>query len=442
MKFPLTFSALLLVMIFTGFIGNLSAQITDTLTSRFLENLSCEKYGEAVAFFSDDLSESYDTAWLQKKHELYNNAFGQAEIRDLVLKSFYGNKHIVCRFMWYGDQSVKFRFVIQGDEIAEISIGKESITNAYSLPEYAGRKDVVLRPVLIRSGKYALPGEIVEPAGESAGKWVVFVHGSGPANRDEAMFGNRPFKDIAYGLAKHGISSLRYDKNTYLFGPELSKEDGMTMWDETGNDAVSAFNYLKKFEQVKSQNIYMLGHSQGAMMMPAICDSIEAGGAIMIAGNARPLHKLMYEQFRFLMKQDGLSKAEKRRLDIQKEHIENLKKLKNMPVDSVDFAMPYGLPASYWKYLLEYDQTERIKEIDEPVLLLQGKGDYQVRMRDFRKFRRALLFSDLEWKAIAYDKVNHLLFENQGKPSKEEYNRNENVEGYIIEDIANWIQNK
>ncbi|MFO7790772.1 MAG: hypothetical protein R6V32_09390, partial [Bacteroidales bacterium] len=70
----------------------------------------------------------------------------------------------------------------------------------------------------------------------------------------------------------------------------------------------------------------------------------------------------------------------------------------------------------------------------------QGKGDYQVKMKDFRKFRRALRRSGVHWKALAYEKVNHLLFENEKEPSKYEYERSENVEKYIIEDVADWMK--
>jgi predicted esterase len=414
-------------------------QITDSITSRFLQELKEENYVGAVACFSEELKEEKDTAWLSKKHKAYISLYGEPEVRSHVIKTFYGGKNLIYRFLWYGDQSCKLRFVLEKGEFSEFNMQIEAITNNYSTPEDAKREDVVVRPVLIRSGKYALPGEIVEGRNTETKKWAVLVHGSGPNNRDEAMLGNRPFRDIAYGLAVQGIATIRYDKNTYVFGQELAKEKGMTMWDETGADALAAVDYLQNFESAQLSDISIIGHSQGAMMIPAIADSVTPASFVMIAGNARPLHELIYEQFRFLMKKDGLSDSEKQRLEIQQEQIENLDKLEHTHPDSVDFALPYGLPAHYWKYLLNYDQQEKLKSVNSPVLLIQGKGDYQVRMKDFRKFRRALWKSDVEWKALAYEKVNHILFENEGEPSREEYERSENVEKYIIDDIAEWI---
>ena len=46
---------------------------------------------------------------------------------------------------------------------------------------------------------------------------VVLVHGSGPHDRDEAIGPNRPFRDLAWGLAARGIATLRYDKRTYVY---------------------------------------------------------------------------------------------------------------------------------------------------------------------------------------------------------------------------------
>ena len=52
---------------------------------------------------------------------------------------------------------------------------------------------------------------------------VVLVHGSGPADRDESIGANKPFRDIAEGLSNKGIAVLRYDKRTKVYGKQLLK---------------------------------------------------------------------------------------------------------------------------------------------------------------------------------------------------------------------------
>lgn len=59
---------------------------------------------------------------------------------------------------------------------------------------------------------YPLPGLLTLPDGAGPFPAVLLVHGSGPQDRDEAVGPNRPFRDLAVGLAALGVASLRYDK--------------------------------------------------------------------------------------------------------------------------------------------------------------------------------------------------------------------------------------
>ena len=67
---------------------------------------------------------------------------------------------------------------------------------------------------------------------------VVFVHGSGSSNMDEKVMKLTPFKDLAEGLAKHGIASVRYDKRSFAHGFKLIKEKDVTVTMETIEDAI------------------------------------------------------------------------------------------------------------------------------------------------------------------------------------------------------------
>ena len=114
---------------------------------------------------------------------------------------------------------------------------------------------------------------------------VVFVHGSGSSNMDEKVMKLTPFKDLAEGLASHGIASIRYDKRSFAHGMKLLRDKNivLTVKEETIEDAVLAADLLRKDSRIDSDNIFIVGHSMGAMLAPRI--DAEGGnfkGLIMI----------------------------------------------------------------------------------------------------------------------------------------------------------------
>ncbi len=60
-----------------------------------------------------------------------------------------------------------------------------------------------------------LPATLTLPSGEGHFPAVLLVAGSGPNDRDETIGPNKPFRDLAQGLAAADIASLRYDKRTH-----------------------------------------------------------------------------------------------------------------------------------------------------------------------------------------------------------------------------------
>ncbi len=76
------------------------------------------------------------------------------------------------------------------------------------------------------TGEWKLPGTLTLPTGKGPFPAVVLVHGPGPNDRDETMYSNHMFKDIAEGLGvSRGIAVLRYDKRTKVYGEKMS--DGL-----------------------------------------------------------------------------------------------------------------------------------------------------------------------------------------------------------------------
>jgi dienelactone hydrolase len=99
----------------------------------------------------------------------------------------------------------------------------------------------------------------------------VLVHGSGPQDRDETIGPNKPFRDLAWGLASQGIAVLRYEKRTKKHAMKLVLiKNTITVKQETIDDALAAVALLRKTERIDPNRIFVLGHSLGGMLIPRI----------------------------------------------------------------------------------------------------------------------------------------------------------------------------
>ena len=156
------------------------------------------------------------------------------------------------------------------------------------------REDIVVG----KGSKYPLKGILTMPEDlREPVPAVVFVHGSGASNMDEKVGKLTPFKDLAEGLAKRGIASVRYDKRSFSHGFQMLKEKDVTVKAETIEDAVLATELLRADARIDSEKIFIIGHSMGAMLAPRI--DAEGGnykGLILLAGSPRRLEEIMLDQ--------------------------------------------------------------------------------------------------------------------------------------------------
>ena len=146
---------------------------------------------------------------------------------------------------------------------------------------------------------YPLPGLLTLPDGAGPFPAVLLVHGSGPQDRDEAVGPNRPFRDLAVGLADLGVASLRYDKRTFAHGKRLADalQGRLSVEEEVIRDALCAAALLRAEPLIRPDRVYLLGHSMGGMLAPRI--DAEGGafaGLIFWAGTPRTLDALILEQ--------------------------------------------------------------------------------------------------------------------------------------------------
>ena len=272
-------------------------------------------------------------------------------------------------------------------------------------------------PVTVGTGEWALPGTLSLPTGRIVAG-VVLVHGSGPNDRDETIGPNKPFRDIAWGLADRGVAVLRYEKRTRQHGARLaSATKSFTVREETVEDAVLAATLLRTRKDIDPKRIFVLGHSLGGTLAPRIAVEDGAlGGIIILAGATRPLQDVAREQFVYLSSltpgalnpEEGLQALLKR------------------------------APESYWKDLDAYKPAQVAGTLRIPMLILHGERDYQVALADLDGWRSALAGrSNVTIKS--YPSLNHLFMVGEGKATPAEYERPGKVAEFVLDDIVDWI---
>src|SRR5262249_20598458 len=176
----------------------------------------------------------------------------------------------------------------------------------YTLPSYATPSSYAETDVTIGSGEWALPGTLAMPVGAGPFPGVVLVHGSGPNDRDETIAQNKPFKDLALGLASRGIAVLRYDKRTKVYPAKMAGLAGLTVKDEVVDDAIAAASMLRSQPRIDPARVFVLGHSLGGMLVPRIAAAdAKLAGVIVMAGAVRPLDRAILEQTVYLANADG-----------------------------------------------------------------------------------------------------------------------------------------
>jgi dienelactone hydrolase len=284
-----------------------------------------------------------------------------------------------------------------------------------------------------------LRGALTLPAGKGPFPAVVLVAGSGPNDLDETVGGSKPFRDIAEGLARAGIASLRYDKRTRDYGLKTAANPRFTVDDEVTDDALTALHLLAKQKGIDPHRVFVLGHSLGAQMAPRIAQrDPQLAGVVMLAAPARPLLSVIAEQAREQGIRHGADKA---RIEADLKAIAGERAL----LDKADPAHPpqgkFGIfTQAYLMSLHGYHQVAVARSLTEPMLILQGGSDFQVSpTKDFDTWKKALAGkSDVTFRL--FPGLSHL-FTPAGKTlTAADYTAPAHVDPAVIETIANWIK--
>lgn len=308
-------------------------------------------------------------------------------------------------------------------------------------PPYAKQDSFSEQKISLVNGKYEMPGVLTTPKGNGPFPAVVLVQGSGPQDGDETVGADKPFADLALGLASHDVAVFRYIKRTFKYQEQSSDPpDKLTVDDETMSDARAAVALVAKQPRIDPQRIFIVGHSLGAYLAPRIAtgDS-QIAGIAMMAANVEPMEKLLLEQMNYLLSSGPPPTAdEQKQVAAVQDAVKKIESPDLKPTDSVTL-LTGPMPASYWLDLREYHPIEAAEALKIPILILQGGRDFQVPpATNFEEWKKALS-SRKNVTLKFYPSLDHLFITGSGPSSPQEYNKLGHVDEQVITDIAAWI---
>lgn len=309
----------------------------------------------------------------------------------------------------------------------------------YSAPTYA-RLDSVVETSVVVGKDWPLQGNVTCPGEPGTHPGLVLVGGSGAVDRDASIGPNKPFRDIAFGLASRGICVLRYDKRKAAHRDRvMASIDTLTIVHDTIDDALQAIHVLGEQRGVDRRTVFVAGHSLGGYAIPRIAD--RAGtpcGFIILAGTIRPLEEIFVPQARRMALVDGeISDDEASAIAELEAAVQRVSQLQ--PDSVLDRKLlPGRLPVAYWLDLKAHPSIAYLEAFSRPVLVLQGERDLNVGADEADEWRRQLA-GRAPVTVHRYPALNHLFMLSDGRTGTKENLRPGHVALTVVDDMARWI---
>ena len=376
---------------------------------------------------------------------------GAFEAADPPIRGEEGGYRILWINLRFASAAFTLRFVFDGSGLlAGLFAAPGEHPSAAPIPEDVTEKDIT---VDAEQG-YPLAGKLALPQGEPAAV-ALLIPGSGPNDMDERIGANAPFRDLAHGLARRGIASLRWHKRTYAYAAKIAASPGISASRRrmsTGTP-LAAIRLVGEDPLLRDRPLYLLGHSLGASVLPYIDGAAgwPATGYILLAGTPRGLLDLIIEQNRLVKAE--LAQADEEAASQADAAIAQLESLRDkLPAMSAEECLDDkngvgGLSAYYLRHLHDLHTAESYRQADKPTLVLWGEKDRQVYQEDFDLWRSSLSgLKDARFKA--YPALNHLMGAYQGAPVpftqllSVEYGQRTPPAEEVMDDIAAFIRER
>ena len=265
--------------------------------------------------------------------------------------------------------------------------------------------------------KATLVGTLSYPIAYKKGKTpvVLMVTGSGQENRDEEIFGHKPFLVIADYLARHGVASLRYDDRG--FGKSTGGDVKHATTADFARDAASGIEFLRTLKCFSKVGV--LGHSEGGSIAFMLGAKGKVDFVISMAGIGVRGDTALTAQANRLLELSG----------------------QPMRLSTLQYRVNAYMKKSPWlNFFMDYDPSGDISKTLCPVMAINGERDVQVISSLNLIGIKGHLTENPKNFVKEYPALNHL-FQHCTTGNVSEYRMiEETISPEVLEDIVRFIK--
>jgi dienelactone hydrolase len=430
-------SIALAAMIVVAAAGVVRASSTAELRcNELLTALRDGKFDQATAHFDATMAAGLSPTKLEQVWNSIASSYGRMTGWELIDHGQMGSNEVFqYRLSFEHAKALQATIAVNSDadEIAGLffkPLASQPAAPATS-PPYANPKKFHSEDTTV--GSLRLPGRLTIPTvGKAPYPAAVLIGGSGPDDMNETIGPNHIFKDIAEGLSSRGIVVLRYDKRTD-HPALLNSVHHFTVKQEYFGDAAAAVDLLRHRSDVDPKRIFLVGHSEGAMLLPEVARAAGGvAGLVMLAPPGRPLLDSVIAQMRYLgSAPKDIASVEKLRSEIASG---------KLPPDKiVTVGGMFSAPVVYFTDLNQRDEFAVARQSHLPILILHGGRDYQVTYADIDLWRTHLRGTP-DVTIRQFPSLNHLFIAGAGKPGPADYGKPGHVAAPVVDAIATFVE--
>ncbi|MCX4095166.1 alpha/beta hydrolase family protein [Nocardia sp. alder85J] len=307
--------------------------------------------------------------------------------------------------------------------------------------------------VTFRSGDITVAGTVTVPDTPGRHPAVVLIAGSGPQDRNEQIFGHKPFLLLADTLTRAGYAVLRTDKRGIGgTGGTLNSADYRDLTD----DAAAGVAFMRGRADVDAGRIGLLGHSEGGYLAPLVAARPDSGVSfvILMAGPAVVGADVLLEQNRLIAEAAGAAPEQirgqlefvstlvtllragdlDRARDLYREHNATLAPEQRRPAAEADY-----YTSTNFRSFLNYDPAPALSALRVPVLAFFGSKDLQVPPEQSESPMRKYLAADTDADVHLFDGLNHLMQPTSTGTIREYGTIETTIDPAVLDYVTGWL---